>query len=97
MLLCYAMFCKEQFLNSVFWLSPVSPIDIITRWPWLITLRDTIWISLLYIGIHGMDPTTGLPMTMTKTMTTALIASLSSPGPDFGPKHFIHLGYSITT
>ena len=26
-LLCYAMLYKEQFLNSVFWLSLISPMD----------------------------------------------------------------------
>ena len=74
-LLCYAMLYKEQFLNSVFWLSLVSSMDIITRWSWLIPLRETSWIPLLIMGIYGMGSTTGLPMTMTITTTMALLAT----------------------
>ena len=73
-MLCYAMLYKEQFLNSVFWLSLISPMDMMTRWSWLIPLRETSRIPLLLMGIHSMGSTMGLPMTTTITTTMALIA-----------------------
>ena len=86
-MLCYAMHYKEQFLNSVFWLGLFSPMDMMTRWSWLIYLREISWIPLLIMGIHGMGSTTGLPTTTTITTTTALVVSAlatmtltSSPG-----------------
>ena len=87
-MLCNAMLYKEQFLNSNFWLNLVSPMDMMTRWFWLILLRETSQIPLLLMGIHGMGSTTGLPMTMTTTITittaliaTALVAMTLTSGP----------------
>ena len=72
-LYCTMLF-KEQFLNSVFWLSLINPMNMMTRWPWMIPLRDISWITLLFMGIHGMGLTMGLPVTTTIAVTTALIA-----------------------
>ena len=50
-------------------------MDIVTKWLWLIHLSDTKQIPLLLMGIHGIGMTRGLHMTMTITMTIALIAA----------------------
>ena len=50
-------------------------MDIMTKWPWLIPLRDTIQKTLLLMVIHGMGPMMSLPMTKTTTRTMALIAT----------------------
>ena len=75
-MLCNAMLYKEQFLNSVFWLSLVSPMEMMTRWSWLIPLREISLITLLLMGIDSMGLTIGLPMTMTTTTTMVLIATV---------------------
>ena len=50
-------------------------MDMMTSWPWLGVLRGISWIPLLLIGIHGIGPTTGLPMTTAIALTTPLIAT----------------------
>ena len=40
----------------------------------MIPLRDLSWKPILFISIHGMGPTTGLPISITITTTMALIA-----------------------
>ena len=67
-------------------------MEMMTRWPWLIPLRDMSQIPLLFIGIHGMDLTTGLPTTVTIAMNIDS-HSLTCNDPDLRPHHFMHLGY----
>ena len=62
MLLYYAM--KVQFLDLVFCLILVSPMNIIIKQPWLIPLRGN-----QLMAIHSMVLTMGLLITPTISMT----------------------------
>ena len=92
------MLYKAQSLNSIFWLSLVSPMDMRTRWLWLIPLRDTRQIPLLLMGIYGIRLNMELPMTMPITMTTPLIAlALVAMTLTLGYNTLRHLRYSSIT
>ena len=74
--LCYAMLCYalQRAVSKLIYLAkPHQPIDMMTRWSWLIPLRETSLIALLLMGIHGMGLIMGLPTTTTITTTMALI------------------------
>ena len=52
----------------------------ISRWPWLIPLRDMNAILVLLMGIHGIDPDTTINMIMA-LIATALVAITPTLGP----------------
>ena len=67
-LLYYAMLCKEQFFYLALWLNLISPMDITTRWPWLIPSRNMSHhyeSTRLLMGIYSIGSTIDLPTTMT--------------------------------
>ena len=100
-MLCYAMLCNAlqgAVPELSFLAKPRQPNGHDDQMVLVDPLRETSWIPLLLMGIHGMGLTMGLPTTMTITTTMALIATaLVATALTSGPQHFMHVGCSSTT
>ena len=96
-MLCSAIFYKKQFMNSVFELSLLSPMDTMTTWLWLIPLGDKKQIPLQLTDIHNGPNFRPDHEHVHNHNHGPYSYSLSSQNPDLRLRHLMHLGYTSTT